>query len=190
MDKFGFTLRTDKAFNSIFSFVKEDGLTFLCLKEKLQKKQASPSLDPLVRMGSAHSKASSTLRERLRYRRVKLATNRNSNTTHRNSADRRRSTVRLAQGCCAARCSLRNFDRILLRCADKTLVTPTAYFSPSGCCEIVLFLLFYGIFAVILAKAHWGLNHDAGMSADLWRHPPAPIQAKAPTNRGTRYRTR
>ena len=75
-------------------------------------------------------------------------------------------------------------------CADKTLVTPTAYFSPAGCCEIVLFLLFYGIFAVILAKAHWGLNHDAGMSADLWRHPPAPIQAKAPTNRGTRYRTR
>ena len=39
--KLGFVLRTDKAFNSIFSFVKEDGLTFLCLKEKLQKKQTS-----------------------------------------------------------------------------------------------------------------------------------------------------
>ena len=45
--KLGFVLQTDKAFNSIFAFVKEDGLTFLCLKEKLQKKQASPSLDPL-----------------------------------------------------------------------------------------------------------------------------------------------
>ena len=39
--KLGFVLQTDKAFNSIFSFVKEDGLTFLCLKEKLQKKQTS-----------------------------------------------------------------------------------------------------------------------------------------------------
>ena len=61
---------------------------------------------------------------------------------------------------------------------------------PPGAVKIFLSLLFYGIFAVILAKAHWGLNHDAGISADLWRHPPAPIQAKAPTNRGTRYRTR
>ena len=61
---------------------------------------------------------------------------------------------------------------------------------PPGAVKIFLSLLFYGIFAVILAKAHWGLNHDAGMSVDLWRHPPAPIQAKAPTNRGTRYRTR
>ena len=61
---------------------------------------------------------------------------------------------------------------------------------PLGAVKIFLSLLFYGIFAVIFTKAYWGLNHDAGISADLWRHPPAPIQAKAPTNRGTRYRTR
>ena len=123
------------------SFLKRERTTFFFAKKKKvpKKKLASPSLDPLVRKGNANSKASSTLHERLRYRRVKLATNRNSNTTHRNSADRRRRTVRLAQGCCAARCSLGSFDRMLLRCADKTLVTPTAYFSPSGCCEIVLF---------------------------------------------------
>ena len=44
--KLGFVLQTDKAFNSIFSFVKEDGLTFLWpvlfgrsqRVEKLQKK--------------------------------------------------------------------------------------------------------------------------------------------------------
>ena len=45
---------------------KGNGLTFLYLKEKLQKKQTSPSLDPLVGMETAYRKASSSLRERLR----------------------------------------------------------------------------------------------------------------------------
>ena len=42
----------------------------------------------------------------------------------------------------------------------------------------------------VKSKTSWGLNNGEGMSADLWRHPPASIPAVLPSNRGTRYRTR
>ena len=73
-------------------------------------------------------------------------------------------------------------------CAYMSITPPTAYFSPTEYCAIVLQL--FKIFAAIFAKAYWGLNHGVGTSADLWRHPPAPIPATLLSNRGTRYRTR
>ena len=53
-----------------FTFVKGNALTFLCLKEKLQKKQTSLLLDLLASMEAVSRKARWSLRERLRERRT------------------------------------------------------------------------------------------------------------------------
>ena len=62
-------------------------------------------------------------------------------------------------------------------------IPPKAYFSPAKCRKIVPPSLFYGIFAVIFAKAYWGKNKTVGIFEASERHPPAPIQAVISTNR-------
>ena len=54
--------------------------------------------------------------------------------------------------------------RLFFWCAYRISAPPEAYFSPAKYRKIVPPSLFYGIFAVIFATAHWGLNNGVGIS--------------------------
>ena len=70
--------------------------------------------------------------------------------------------------------------RLFFWCAYGMKIPPKAYFSPAKCCSFVPSSLFYGVFAIIFAKSHWGLNFKVGTSADLWRHHLLPLRLHFP----------
>ena len=70
--------------------------------------------------------------------------------------------------------------RLFFWCAYRISAPPETYFSPAKYRKIVPPSLFYGIFAVIFAKAYWGKNKTVGIFEASKRHPPAPIRTYFP----------
>ena len=133
--KLGFVLRTDKAFNSIFSFVKERRLNFSLPERKVTKEAGKPFAWPAC----AHGKC--TQQSQLDSARTPaLTTHEISNEWKLKYTAPKQCRPKAQYGSLGARVLRRSlfFEELwsnLLRCTDRTSAPPTAYFSPAGCCE-------------------------------------------------------
>ena len=141
-----------KSADGIFSKIlleKENGLTFLCLKEKLQKKQTSVPLD-CSRVWKPYTAKPTRLCAKAQCWGIV--------------------TIRLAKGCFAARGSLGGFDRwedfLLVRRGD--CFSPKSLFDSLGVYTKDPLIV---ILRDFIAKAYWGLNKTVGRLAVLSAHP-------------------
>ena len=134
-----------RVFYKFFSLSREYVQLFLCLKEKVAKRSRQAKRLIAVRMESAYRKAGSALRERLHQGAEQFAW--------------RKGVAPLAAlwGTLIA-------GKLFFWCAYGMEIPPKAYFSPAKYRKIVPPSLFYEIFAVIFAKAYWGLNNGVGIS--------------------------
>ena len=140
--------RADGIFSKIL-LEKENGLTFLCLKEKLQKKQTSVPLD-CSRVWKPYTAKPTRLCAKAQCWSIV--------------------TIRLAKGYFAARGSLDDFDRMkaFLLVRQGNCISPKSLFDSLGACN--------GSSVVCCstgscAKAYWGLNKTVGISVVPSAHP-------------------